>query len=121
MVHFNFVGSVGDILTGPFKYMCVNESFPHLFYTSAREIFTHYTSSLKKVPLLGVASLYSPLYGVTLPSFINAACPMFDKYLQLLFLSFKCTLHTDSTCNNYNFIILCLTVLFSRYPILKTI
>ena len=42
--------------------------FPALFYTSAGEIPTlSYTSSLKKVALLGRASLYSPLYGVPPP------------------------------------------------------
>lgn len=54
--------SVRD-LKGLFIYL--KDSFPALFYTSAREIPTLvYNSSLKKGPLSGEASPYSPLWGV---------------------------------------------------------
>ena len=52
--------SVGDILKGPINTKIT--VFPALFYTSTHEIPTLlYTSSLKKVPLSGGASPYSPL------------------------------------------------------------
>ena len=59
----SFIGSVRGILKGPFNTQIT--LFPILLYNSPPEILSLlYTSILKKVPLLGGASLYSPLYRV---------------------------------------------------------